>query len=118
MEHSKKYRKNPKDIKTAPKRTSVYYCHPYCSCEKPQVERHNRLFRRYSPKGQSMANLTQKKCDRIAEAINTLPRKILDYNTPAELFRKQIELLEKESLAESTKSTAGENDTGPAIVKK
>ncbi len=55
---------------------------------------------------------------RIAEAINTLPRKILDYNTPAELFRKQIELLEKESLAESTKATAGENDTGSAIVKK
>jgi IS30 family transposase len=32
----------------------VYYAHPYTSCDKGSVERHNGLIRRYIPKGDRM----------------------------------------------------------------
>ncbi|GHN35800.1 hypothetical protein ME792_09260 [Lactobacillus delbrueckii] len=32
-------------------KTLVYYAHPYTSCDKGSVERHNGLIRRYIPKG-------------------------------------------------------------------
>ncbi|MCR9055565.1 MAG: IS30 family transposase, partial [bacterium] len=33
-----------------------------------------------------MENLTQRRCDQIAEALNNRPRKRYGYRTPAELF--------------------------------
>ncbi|MCD5483518.1 IS30 family transposase, partial [Lactobacillus delbrueckii subsp. bulgaricus] len=35
-------------------KTFVYYAHPYTSCDKGSVERHNGLIRRYIPKGDRM----------------------------------------------------------------
>ena len=66
----------------------VYYCHPYTSCERGSNENANRLIRRFLPKGQSMANVTQKQCDQIAKTINNMHRKILGYRTAAELFNE------------------------------
>lgn len=75
------------------KRLTVYYCHPYTSCERGSNERNNRIIRRYLPKGQSLRNITQTDCDRIAAAINDMPRKILGYATAKELFDKEIAAL-------------------------
>ena len=36
------------------KRTKVYYCHPYCSCERGTNERINREIRRLIPKGSDL----------------------------------------------------------------
>lgn len=72
------------------KRVTVYYCHPFCSCERGSNERQNRVIRRYFPKGHSFAKYTQKDCDRVAAAINSMPRKILGYATSAELFAQEI----------------------------
>lgn len=76
------------------KRLTVYYCHPYTSCERGSNERQNRILRRYFPKGRSMAKVTQKDCDRAADAINSMPRKILDYQTSADLFAAEIAKLQ------------------------
>lgn len=75
------------------KRLTVYYCHPYTSCERGSNERNNRIIRRYLPKGQSLKHVTQADCDRIAAAINDMPRKILGYATAKELFDKEIAAL-------------------------
>lgn len=75
------------------KRLTVYYCHPYTSCERGSNERNNRIIRRYLPKGQSLKHITQADCDRIAAAINDMPRKILGYATAKELFDKEIAAL-------------------------
>ena len=38
--------------------TLVYFAHPYTSCEKGSVERHNGLIRRFIPKGCRIDSLT------------------------------------------------------------
>ena len=77
------------------KRLTVYYCHPYSSCERGSNERNNRIIRRYFPKGRSLAKVTQKDCDRAAAFINAMPRKILNYQSAADLFSREIENLLK-----------------------
>lgn len=72
------------------RRLTVYYCHPFSSCERGSNERNNRIIRRYFPKGRSMSSVTQKDCDRAAAAINAMPRKILGYRTAAQLFEQEI----------------------------
>lgn len=74
-------------------RLTVYYCHPYTSCERGSNENANRLIRRYFPKKQSLADVTQKECDRVAAAINSMPRKILGYATAQEAFDAEIAAL-------------------------
>ena len=76
------------------KRLTVYYCHPFSSCERGSNERNNRIIRRYFPKDRSMSSVTQKDCDRAAAAINAMPRKILDYRTAAQLFEQEIAKLQ------------------------
>ena len=83
------------------KRLTVYYCHPYCSCERGSNERNNRIIRRYLPKGKSLRHVTQQDCDRIAAAINDMPRKILGYATARELFEQELSAL---TAAQSTLS--------------
>ena len=75
------------------KRLQVYYCHPYCSCERGSNENANRLIRRYFPKKQSLAMVTQRDCNRVAAAINSMPRKVLGYATAAELFNQELAAL-------------------------
>lgn len=75
------------------KRLTVYYCHPFSSCERGSNERNNRIIRRYLPKGKSLCHITQADCNRIADAINDMPRKILDYSTARELFEQELAVL-------------------------
>ena len=68
------------------RRTTVYYCHPYSSYERGSNERMNRMIRRFLPKGQSLAKVTQRDLDGIQTWLNTYPRKVLGWKTPQELF--------------------------------
>ena len=65
---------------------SVYFAHPYSSWERGQNERHNRLFRRYIPKGISIDKYSAEQILCCADEMNALPRKLLGYSTPEELF--------------------------------
>ena len=65
---------------------SVYFAHPYSSWERPQNERHNRLFRRFVPKGVSIDNYSAKQILQFADEMNALPRRALGYSTPEDLF--------------------------------
>lgn len=76
--------------KAGNKRLTVYYCHPFCSCERGSNERANRIVRRFFPKGKSMSRVTQRDCDRAAKAMNIMPRKILDYATSEQLFIEEL----------------------------
>lgn len=60
----------------------LYKCDPYCSFQRGTNERTNALVRRWIPKGTSMRNVPQIWLDDICFQINTMPRKIFDYNTP------------------------------------
>lgn len=72
------------------KRTSVYYCHPYCSCERGTNERINREIRRLVPKGTNLSKYTNADVLDIQNWINNYPRKVLGFATSQELFDKQL----------------------------
>lgn len=79
------------------KQLTVYYCHPFTSCERASNERNNREIRRYLPKGKSLRDVTQTQCDRIADSINDMPRKIFDYDTARERFGAELAKLQADT---------------------
>ena len=76
MEHSPRGRR----------RTRVYYCHPYTSCERGSNENANRLIRRWYPKGTSLAPVKPSDCVSLARWMNTYPRAILGWKTASQAF--------------------------------
>jgi len=66
----------------------TYFCHPYHSWEKGQIEYANRMIRRYIPKKSLLANISQKKIDKILEMINNTPRKCLGWKTPIQVLQE------------------------------
>jgi IS30 family transposase len=66
--------------------TTLYYCHPYTSCERGSNERNNRIIRRFFPKGKSLAKITDHDCKAVARWMNDLPRKVLQMQTARSLF--------------------------------
>lgn len=66
--------------------TAFYFATPYHSWERGSNENVNGLIRQYLPKTESMAQLTQQQCDRIADALNSRPRKRFNYKTPEEMY--------------------------------
>lgn len=71
--------------------TKVYFTHPYSSFEKGTNERHNGLIRRFIPKGKRISDYTSDDIAFIEEWMNTLPRRILNYKTPEELFEAHLD---------------------------
>ncbi|WP_239499878.1 IS30 family transposase [Lactobacillus johnsonii] len=71
--------------------TLVYYAHPYTSCDKGTVERHNELIRRFIPKGDYITNYSLQDIINIETWCNSLPRKILAYHTPDEIFERELD---------------------------
>ena len=71
--------------------TLVYFAHPYTSCDKGSVENHNGLIRRFIPKGRRIDDYTDEQIARIEVWCNSLPRKILGYRTPDEVFEAELD---------------------------
>lgn len=64
----------------------TFFCDPYSSWQKGQVENMNIIIRRYLPKGIDLSKITDKEIYAIQEKIDNTPRKILGYKTPREVF--------------------------------
>lgn len=62
----------------------VYYAHPYASWERGTNENHNRLIRRWLPKGTKKT--TPKEVAFIENWINNYPKKCLGYKSPREFL--------------------------------
>jgi len=63
-----------------------YFAQPYHSWERGTNENTNGLIRQYLPKKESMASITQARCNAVANKLNNRPRKILGFQTPKEAF--------------------------------
>lgn len=75
------------------KRTSVYYCHPYTSCERGSNERLNRELRRLIPKGADLSTISDTRIKTVETWINNYPREIFKYATSAELFAEYLQTI-------------------------
>jgi IS30 family transposase len=67
-----------------------YFARPYHSWERGLNEHTNGLIRQYIPKNIPIASFCQKKIDEIEDLLNNRPRKVLNYLTPLEAFKKLV----------------------------
>lgn len=63
----------------------IFFCHPYHSWEKGQVEKMNQMIRRFIPKGTNIRTVSEKRIAWIQEILNGRPYKCLGFYTPAEV---------------------------------
>ena len=68
------------------KESSLFFCDPMQSCQKPKVEKNHTLFRDIVPKGSSFNHFTQDTVNMIFSHINSINRKSLNGKSPFELF--------------------------------
>jgi IS30 family transposase len=76
---------NSEAIRKAAKCEEGYYAHPYSSWERGSNENGNRILRRFVPEGTDIGKLTERELQRIEDWVNNYPRKILAYQTAAQM---------------------------------
>ena len=74
-------------------RTSVYYCHPYCSSERGSNENQNRILRRFIKKGVPISFYSNKDIANACNYLNDMPRKLFDWQTARERFHAELSTL-------------------------
>ena len=65
---------------------SFFFARPYASWERGLNEHTNGLIRGYFPKGTDFHAVTAAEVQRVQDALNTRPRKVLGYRTPQEVM--------------------------------
>ena len=76
---------NYKDLEEALE-TQVYFATPHHAWERGTNENTNGLIRQYFPKRMNLSCVTQEHCEKIADILNTRPRKRHGFRTPNELY--------------------------------
>lgn len=74
--------------------TSVYFCHPGASYEKGTNERHNGMIREYIPKGSDISEYDAEYLDYVADRMNDLERKVLNYHSPSMKVLEEYDSIE------------------------
>lgn len=73
------------------RRTTIYFAHAYSSWERGTNENHNRMIRRFIPKGADIADFTGDEIKTIEEWMNNYPRRILGYRTPKQVAAERLQ---------------------------
>jgi IS30 family transposase len=68
----------------------TFFCDPYSPRQKGLVEKMNSMIHRILDQKIDLTSLTQMKIDAVAEILNNIPRKILGYKTPNEVWKEKL----------------------------
>ena len=78
---------------TGKQRTTVYYCHPYCSSERGSNENQNGFIRRFIPKGIPISNFSHDYILEVQRFINNYPRGIFAGECSSARFSRELQKL-------------------------
>ncbi len=68
-----------------------FFAHPYCSWERGANENMNGLLRQFFPKKMHFDSINDTDIEKAMHSLNHRPRKCLNYQTPHEVFTKQLQ---------------------------
>ena len=77
------------DYTNSKKVCNLFYCKPYSSWQKHEIEVNHEYIRRVLPKGSNFSILTKKTIKKLQDNINAIPRDSLNGNTPFDLTKKK-----------------------------
>lgn len=70
----------------------IYFCNAYSPWQKPLIEKMNSMIHGVYSKSADINTLTKKKLQEVEDFLNNLPRKILGYKTPNEVWEENVKL--------------------------
>jgi IS30 family transposase len=68
----------------------VFFADPHSPWQRPTNENTNGLLRQYFPKGTDLSRWSAEEIEAVANSLNTRPRKILGWRTPAEALDEHL----------------------------
>ena len=68
----------------------TYFCDAYSPWQKGLVEKINSMIHRLFPKASDIKTLTKRKLRKIEDLLNSMPRKILGYKTPNQVWNENM----------------------------
>jgi len=71
----------------------TFFCDPYSSWQKGQVENTNKMIRRFIPKGTNISKVSSEYVKMVENILNNKPRRSLNYKTPLEVAQEHDLLL-------------------------